>query len=252
MIVSFGGGVQSHELLAMQVMGQLNADVFVFANVGDLAENPATLEYIEKYTKPFAQKHGIEFVELRKEPAKHQKSDLYLQTIESDRIDIPMRCAGNAAPLRRTCTVDWKIEVIARAYPGQIRALGISTDEIERARNTPETIYPLIDANKRRSDCTSITTVFGLPAPESSECWFCPWKNMNKWIELKKNRPDLFAKAVEIEKLKTAQRLGKGKSAVYLSRQGAQRSLFLDQVVPDQILLFESIEPACESGYCMV
>ena len=61
-IFSFGGGVQSTAVLVLQAQGKLNYDEFVFANVGDDSENPETLEYVNRYSKPFAAAHGIRLV----------------------------------------------------------------------------------------------------------------------------------------------------------------------------------------------
>ena len=61
---SFGAGVQSTAVLALQALGKLPEpyDVFLFANVGDDSEDPRSLDYYHKFHVPFAEKHGIELV----------------------------------------------------------------------------------------------------------------------------------------------------------------------------------------------
>jgi hypothetical protein len=60
-VFSFGGGVQSTAVLVMQAFNMLPQpyDAFVFANVGADSENPATIQYVEEYAKPFAEEFGI-------------------------------------------------------------------------------------------------------------------------------------------------------------------------------------------------
>lgn len=58
-IFSYGGGVQSTAVLCLAASGRVQYDYFVFANVGNDSENPATLEYIERYAKPFAEANGL-------------------------------------------------------------------------------------------------------------------------------------------------------------------------------------------------
>ena len=45
--VSYGGGVQSTALLVLAAQRQIDYSIFLFANVGDDSENPATLRYLE-------------------------------------------------------------------------------------------------------------------------------------------------------------------------------------------------------------
>ncbi len=39
----------------------------------------------------------------------------------------------------------------------------------------------------------------GLPVPEKSGCWMCPFKKKSGWLDMMENRPDLFNKAITIE-----------------------------------------------------
>jgi hypothetical protein len=62
---SFGGGVQSMAVLVLQSQGKVQYDEFLFANVGHDSENPATIQYIEEYARPFAEEFNIPLVELQ-------------------------------------------------------------------------------------------------------------------------------------------------------------------------------------------
>jgi len=63
-IFSFGGGRQSMAVLVLAAQGKVQYDAFLFANVGDDAENPDTLIYLRDYAYPFAEKHGLHLEEV--------------------------------------------------------------------------------------------------------------------------------------------------------------------------------------------
>lgn len=156
---SFGGGVQSHAVLVLQAQGKLSLpyDAFIFSNVGNDSENKKTLIYIEQYTKPFCEKHGIKFIEVQKlrGRGKEKTPDTLLQQMHRQQksIVIPARMGHNGAPGNRNCTEDFKIKVVASAIKalGHTRAvigLGISTNEFGRVRSTQE--YNEHGMDKRR------------------------------------------------------------------------------------------------------
>ncbi len=59
-VFSFGGGWQSTAALALAARGDLDFRVFLFANVGDDSEDPATLAYVREHAAPFAAAHGLD------------------------------------------------------------------------------------------------------------------------------------------------------------------------------------------------
>jgi hypothetical protein len=58
-VVSYGGGVQSNALLVLAAQGRIDYRTFLFANVGDDSEHPATLRYVRGVAMPYAAAHGI-------------------------------------------------------------------------------------------------------------------------------------------------------------------------------------------------
>src|SRR5262249_54459128 len=100
--------------------------------------------------------------------------------------------SGQAAPLCRQCTQDYKIRPIVRKVrellgyrPGQrviarvACLLGISAEEFNRMRFSQikwiTNIYPLVDKSVRREDCTKLLQELGIPVPGRSACVFCPY-----------------------------------------------------------------------------
>ncbi len=258
---SYGGGVQSTAALVLAARGDIDCRLFIFANVGERAEHPATLDYVERVAKPYAEVHGIELVEVRR-LSRGEPQDLYDSvTDSSSSIDIPVRMS-NGAPGNRRCTYDFKIRTIygelrrrgaSRAAPATL-ALGISVDEIHRVRSgidprqpAQTRVYPLVDLGLNRNDCQRIIIAAGLPIPQRSACYFCPFHSLDEWRRIKRETPALFDRSVKLERTINDRRDSIGKEHVWLTRFARP----LDEAVDDQMVFdLEGIDN-CESGYCL-
>jgi 3'-phosphoadenosine 5'-phosphosulfate sulfotransferase (PAPS reductase)/FAD synthetase len=261
-VFSYGGGVQSNAVLVLQATGQLPHpyDVFMFANVGNDSENPDTLQYVEDIAKPYAARAGIEFIEVHK-TTYGEPETLYGYMHRTERsIPIPLYMSGNGSPGRRACTSDFKIDVIDRAireagHSAVVMGLGISLDEYQRARDMhwyeqnglrKKREYPLLDLRLHRGDCRQIALDAGLPEPPKSSCWFCPFHRPNEWIEMRRTQPELFERAVELERMLNDKRELLGKDRLFMHRALVP----LDQAVGLQLPLWD--DDGCDDGYCMV
>ena len=260
-IFSTGGGVQSTACLVLAAQGKIPYRTFVFSNVGDKAESPATIKYINKIAKPYAVKHGIEWVDVAWIDRQGRQRDLYDDLLEQQRsINIPAYMPGGI-PGNRKCTEAFKIKPIAKWIknnaPNCTLGKGISTDEPHRATPSRESdgytsAYPLIELGISRSDCLIIAKDAGLPQPPKSSCWFCPFKTTDQWVTMRREQNDLFEKAAELEKLLQERREQLGKDHVYMSGIGGRKQVNLRDVIPEQLGLFGwEPEEGCESGYCM-
>lgn len=272
-IFSYGGGMQSNAVLALAAQGKLHFDAFIFANVGADSENPATLRYIEKYAKPFAKEFNIPLVELQ--PSYKGQPDTLLSAIQRRQgsVVIPALVEGSGVS-KRTCTVDFKIRIINRYIRSQMpgayvrMGIGFSTDEWTRARDTswhdkwsetakkPEfygfwrqNYYPLLELDISRNRCYRIIAEAGLPVAPKSSCFFCPYHRPGEWVTMKKEQPELFETACQIDELlaERHQRLQGKPAFIHPSRKP------LRDAVPDQMLMFEAEQEldACEIGHCM-
>jgi hypothetical protein len=262
-VFSCGGGVQSTACLVLAAQGEIPYRTFIFANVGDHAESPATLVYIRDHLKPYAAAHGIEWVDIQRKRRDGTPVDLYDDLHRPIRaINIPVRMS-NGSPGNRNCTTEFKIRPIAKWIkanaPGCTLGKGISTDEPHRATPSRESdgytsAYPLIELGYSRFDCLRLAVDAGLPLPPKSSCWFCPYKTTDQWITMRREHPDLFGKVAQLERHLNAKREAIGKDAIYISAIGARRRLPVDQAIPDQLGLFPEWideQDGCESGYCM-
>jgi hypothetical protein len=259
-VFAYGGGWQSNAALVLAAQGKLDYRTFLFCNVGDDSEDPATLRYVREHAMPYAEANGLELHELHR-----IKRDGSIETIfgrltrEGSRsLPIPVRMS-NGAPGTRSCTADFKIRVIGKwvkqhgasaAAPATI-AIGISVDEIDRAnarRAEPyeRLDYPLLDLHVRRADCPDIIRSAGLPMPPKSACWFCPLHRESAWIDMRRERPGLFAAACGLEDILIRRRRELGKDEVYLSRFGMP---LRDAIREGQDTLFDG-DGQCDSGWC--
>lgn len=265
-VFSFGGGVQSVAVMVLQATKQIQPyDAFVFANVGDDSENPATIQYYHEYVLPFAEEFEIKLVEVQK--TYKGGKDTILQALERDGRCIPIPVfMPSGAPGRRTCTGDFKIEVVDKWIKAQraervVVGLGISLDEAKRKRDEEWTDmkgskrlgfwrrreHVLIDMRLRRYDCERLIREAGLPVPPKSSCWFCPFHHPARWIDLKREQPELFNKAIALEDRINEKRQSAGCDQVYLHQWAKP----LITAVGDQMSLFEAdCVTGCDSGYC--
>lgn len=267
---SHGGGVQSTAALVLSAQGKIDFPIHLFSNVGDDAEHPDTLAYVREVSGPYAAKHGIELHELRRKKRDGTTESLYERLVKegSRSVPIPVRMSNTGAPGTRSCTMDFKLAVIAKwlkehgASPEDmaVTGIGFTTDEIHRMNNSRprkwETVeFPLIDLRLRRSDCLEIISDAGLPQPPKSACYFCPFHRPQAWAEMRRDRPDLFDKAAALEAILNERRDMLGKDHVYLTRFGkplrdaigaAQSELF------DTPVLGDPDTDSCDEGVCFV
>lgn len=263
-VISYGGGVQSTALLVLAAQRRIDYTVFLFSNVGDDSEHPATLAYVREIATPYSQSHGLQLMELRRRRRDGSDVTLMQQLLrpESRSIPIPVRMA-NGAPGRRSCTADFKIRVVdewlrrhgATAQDPATVGIGISVDEIHRANRRrcgphEKLQYPLLDMSLRRTDCERIITDAGLPVPQKSSCFFCPFRTVGAWRQQREHEPELFWKSVELERVLNDRRARLGKDSVYLTRYGRP----LDEAIPEPTPIrpaHDIDDSGCDSGWCM-
>lgn len=254
LVVSYGGGVQSTALLVLAGQGYLPHRRFLFANVGDDSEHPATLRYVREVAFDYAASRGIEIEELhrirRRGPNGGKIETLWERLMRegSRSLPIPVRMADTGAPGTRNCTGDFKIRVVQRrvrelgateANPARV-AVGISTDEYQRAtsrRGEPFEVleYPLLTLEWRggvgldRAECGRVIRDAGLPVPPKSSCFFCPFHRPRVFGDMARDEPELFERAAFLEDTLNKRRDLLGKDHVYLTRFGRPlRDIFQD------------------------
>jgi hypothetical protein len=243
-VLSYGGGHQTAGMLAMIKLGKLpRPDIIVFADTG--GEIPETYHHLEHYGKPFAEELGIPFI-----TAQFTRFGK-VETLE----DFSLRYKWIPQPFQRTCTNQFKIQVIhkeLRKYKGKEPVnvwIGISTDEAHRRKESRvkwlNNVYPLIDNGISRKDCDYAMVEVGMPIPPKSGCFFCPFANRERWRVLRKEHPDLFQRAITMEDTARTRNTGmtlSGKSPLRTWLEG-------EQLAWEELL---EAEEGCHTGYCFV
>lgn len=262
--------MQSTALCVLATQGKLDdimggpIDAALFSNVGDDSEHPATLRFVRDIAIPWLAERGLPAFELERVRRDGTPETLWERlTREGSRsLGIPIRM-NNGAPGSRSCTADFKIKVIGKWLkrhgatkddPARV-AIGISTDEFERANNKKaepyeRPVYPLLELGLDRMDCENVIRRAGLPVPPKSSCFFCPFHRPLMWSEMRRDEPDLFWRAVGLEQILNNRQDMLGKDHVWLTRFAKP----LDEAIAeaqDQLPGFESIgENGCDEGYC--
>lgn len=213
-MVAFGGGLNSTAMLIIMRRLCIVPDLILFADTG--GEKPETYLHINRMSV-WCVGHGfpaIEVVGLKK-------------SLEQDCLN---RSALPSIAYRfKSCSQRWKLEPqdkflnnwepakIAWKNGGKVtKYIGFDAGEPHRAKNYEDKKYDfrylLIELERHREDCEEIAASEGFVSVAKSSCFFCP--NMRKWeiVSLAKNHPDLFRRAVEMERkadLTTVKGLGR-------------------------------------------
>lgn len=264
-VISYGGGVQSTAMVVLAATGELPHgpyDAALFSNVGEDSEHPATLEYVRNVAIPWAAERGFQIHELKRVMRGGEERTLWQDLMrDSKTINIPIRMA-NGAPGNRNCTATYKMKVVGKwlkehgaseAEPATV-AIGISTDEIIRVSNKKSMpyeipVYPLIDLGLDRSRCMSVIRDAGLPVPPKSSCFFCPFHRPQQWAEMRRDEPELFEKAAQLEDVLNERRAKLGKDDVYLTRFAKPLREAISEA-GQELPLFAPDTDSCDEGYC--
>lgn len=189
-VLSFGGGVNSVALMIVLLREGFPLDEAVFADTG--GEVPETYEYLD-IARDYLADHEVHLTIVSK-----RGRSLY-ETAWNRRV-FP-------SAIWRWSTRDYKVTPIQRHYrtlDAHINQyLAIAWDEIHRMKDSRvdyvTNLYPLIDRRLTRADCVTIIEEAGLPIPQRSSCFFCPFNSLDRWRWLYERHPDLFEKAIALE-----------------------------------------------------
>lgn len=218
-ILSLGGGIQSTTMALMASQNQFayKPDFAIFADTGwEPSYIYDTLDNLENL---------IDFPILRVGTGRKLSDDVFygMKPSGSFGVKIPVHLKNgskSAGMMKRECTTDYKIEPIrkkARELAGiRFRQktlpqtsiemwLGITKDEILRVKPSRETYiqhrYPLIEEKDLdRNDCIRwLHDNHPNLKVRKSACIGCPYRGTSAWVEVKRDDPQGFERAVEID-----------------------------------------------------
>jgi hypothetical protein len=220
---SYGGGVQSAAIAVLVVQGKLpRPERIVMADTG--REATATWKWLDEIIQPY-----LGTVGLRVEIAPHSLAsvDLYAESGDNRPLIPAYNDTGGRIP--NFCSVEWKRRVVNRwmreqGYGPQrpVREwLGISTDEVHRARPSDlgwiEFHWPLLfDVPMRRSECVQLVRDAGVGTPPRSSCWMCPFRSNEEWSSLRDRGDGDWVLAVALDR--EIRDKGNGNGSLYLHR----------------------------------
>lgn len=245
--LSYGGGKQTVAIITLILEGRLpKPDIIVMADTG--REVQTTFDYLETWVQP-----ALSNIGLKVQIASHELAYVDLYAGNGDLL-LPVftRAGSGIGKLPTFCSDKWKKEVIRRWLKQNNIIdtevwLGISTDEIERMKDSGlkwyRHIYPLIEIiPMNRMQCVNQITRFGWPVPNKSRCWMCPNQSQLSWRQMKETDNGDFNKAVQLE-----EQIRERDDLAFLHPS----AIPLAQAVErdgQQIDMFD----ACDSGYCFV
>lgn len=207
--ISYGAGVQSTALLLLALEGRLNPapQAAIFADTQ--WEPRAVYQHLWSMGE-LCSEHGFPLHVVT-------AGDLRADSLDDEVsfAKMPLYQQKGSGMLRRQCTREYKIAPMGKemrrilGYEPRQRMpkvhvyLGISVDEVERARPSrigwQENRFPLLDLGWRRSDCLQYLQDKGVVTPPKSSCIGCPYHSNRYWLDMKNNRPEEWADVLEFD-----------------------------------------------------
>jgi hypothetical protein len=210
-IVTYGGGTNSTAILIGMFERGEKPDYIIFADTG--GEKPHTYDNITE-VNAWCTKVGFPLITIVKGSMPQQLIDGSLED-ECLRLGtLPSKAYGFSQ-----CSQKWKIDPVNKflkalsertgvALTNMTRCIGFDMDEIHRYERSesykdkhinPQR-YPLIEWEWGRDECVAAIKRAGIAQPGKSACFFCPSSKKHEIVWLKEQHPDLFARAIEIER----------------------------------------------------
>lgn len=213
--LSLGAGVQSTALAVLAADGVIPTfDCAIFSDTG--WEPAAVYAHLDRLEAEVLGPAGI--------PLYRVSSG----NIRADALDPERRFAsmplfvknrdGTHGMARRQCTSEYKLkpikakvrELLGYVHPTPVprgvvaeQAIGISTDEIGRARDSGigylRSVFPLLDLGMSRADCERYLKSRGWDSVEKSACIGCPFHGNAQWRHIRDTQPQEWSDAVAFD-----------------------------------------------------
>ncbi len=207
-IVACGGGTNSAAVLGgFHEIGQ-RVDLITFSDTK--GEKPETYEFVDKLSawcvahdmpaitvvrtiSPRRGYEGLEGMCLRLENLP-SKAFGYKSCSQRYKIEPQQKFMNHWPPAKSTWASGGRV----------LQVIGYDAGEPQRAKTyTNEKYdywYPLIEWGWGREECVAAIERMGLPQPGKSACFFCPSMRKPEVIQIAQTHPDLFARAVAMER----------------------------------------------------
>ena len=212
-ILSYGGGRQTAALCELIRQERYpRPDRIVIADTG--REKQSTWDYLEEIMQPRMAAIGLP-IEIA--PRSLAYVDLYAHNG-----DLLVPVYTKTGKLPAFCSNEWKQRVVQRYIKEPYTAwIGFAFDERKRVKSETNRTYPLIDLMLSKADCLQVLEDAGMPVPPPSSCWMCPNMRDAEWLQIQREYPADFQRAIDLDVELRTEDIDRGGSGVWLhhSRQ---------------------------------
>jgi len=220
--INFGGGTNSTALVIECFNRGFRPDWIVFGDTG--GEKPETYAALDRLQAWLAARGWPPVTTVRWVRQKPLANGSLTETLEENchRLGYMPSAAygysGCATKFKRQPAERWRKE---NGFERTVYALGFDAGEQKRVNRKKcdsaegileEPWYPLFAWGLMRADCERIIAEAGLSPVGKSACFFCPYTKAHEWADLAREHPDLFGRALEIERM--AEAAGNAKSGL--------------------------------------
>ena len=220
--IAIGGGTNSLAMIIEMHRRGIDIDVCIFADTK--AERPETYDSIKRTSEWLVSKgyNPIVIVSAEKTLEDDCLNRNALPSVAygfktcSQRFKLAPqdKWANNYEPFKEIWKIGGKVTKFIGYDAGEERR-AVNAAKYNRMDKKYNYAYPLIDWGIDRDMCIEIIQSEGLPLPGKSSCFFCPNMKKSEIVFLKKKHPDLYERAIEIERgaeLQTVKGLGRNYS----------------------------------------
>lgn len=198
-VASFGGGVNSTAMLIGWQERGLTVDAVLFADTG--GEKPKTYAHRDEFSA-WLVAHGFPPI----------------ITVREERWTLEQQCLDNHTLPSivvgyRSCSDHFKIRPqnrwVGANFPAGsiVKYVGFDAGEPWRAKDFDKgrvsVRYPLVEWGWDRDACVAAIERTGLAVPPKSSCFFCPEMREEEILDLRDENPELFERALAMERNNT-------------------------------------------------
>lgn len=255
--INFGGGLNSTAVIIECRNRGLRPDWILFADTGsETAETLAHVEAMRVWCDGWATMETVRWI---REDGTFEPLHTNCLRTES----FPSKAYGFAG-----CTSKWKVQPMekwrkARGFDRGAFAIGYDAGEHRRIKKACQrgddpnmtAWYPLVAWNIDRLGCDQIARAAGFASVGKSSCFMCPNMVEREWQQLKDDKPELFAIALDIERRARARgespQAGMDRAtAGYFHDAEIRAAVNAKTAIAGQQSLFDLTEDLCHHGGC--
>lgn len=209
-VIACGGGTNSAAVIIEFVRRKQHFDLITFSDTK--GEKPGTYAFLDSLDAWLATKGRSPITRLRAVSPNPDRGYEGLEGMCLRLENLPSKAFGY-----KSCSQRYKIEPQQKflnhwplskaawaAGKKVVQVIGYDAGEPQRAKSyTNEKYdywYPLIEWGWGREECVDAIKSAGLPLPGKSACFFCPSMRKPEVLALADEHPDLFARAVAMER----------------------------------------------------